>query len=64
MGKLRLTITMPLDGYVAGARQSAENPLGEGGIALHERGSRLAASAGLTVGRAVPRDSTTTVPAR
>ena len=35
MGKLRLSITMSLDGYVAGPRQSADNPLGEGGIALH-----------------------------
>ena len=27
---------MSLDGYVAGPRQSLENPLGEGGIALHD----------------------------
>ncbi len=36
MGKLKLTMTMSLDGYVAGPRQSLENPLGEGGEALHE----------------------------
>jgi hypothetical protein len=31
MAKLKFTITMSLDGYVAGPRQSLENPLGEGG---------------------------------
>ena len=36
MSKLRLTITMSLDGYVAGPNQSEDNPLGEGGLALHE----------------------------
>jgi dihydrofolate reductase len=36
MPKLRFDITMSLDGYVAGPRQSPENPLGEGGEALHE----------------------------
>jgi dihydrofolate reductase len=36
MPKLRFNITMSLDGYVAGPRQSLENPLGEGGTALHE----------------------------
>ena len=36
MGKLKLTITMSLDGYVAGPRQSLESPLGEGGEALHD----------------------------
>jgi dihydrofolate reductase len=34
--KLRFNMTMSLDGYVAGPRQSLENPLGEGGIALHD----------------------------
>jgi hypothetical protein len=34
--KLRFAITMSLDGYVAGPNQSLENPLGEGGLALHE----------------------------
>jgi len=29
-------MTMSLDGYVAGPRQSLENPLGEGGVALHD----------------------------
>jgi hypothetical protein len=36
MSRLGLSITMSLDGYVAGPNQSVENPLGEGGIALHD----------------------------
>src|SRR5437764_69443 len=36
MSKLRLTITMSLDGYVAGPDQSEENPLGVGGMELHQ----------------------------
>ena len=36
MAKLRFQMTMSLDGYVAGPRQSLENPLGEGGIGLHD----------------------------
>jgi dihydrofolate reductase len=36
MAKLRFSITMSLDGYVAGPNQSLEHPLGEGGLALHE----------------------------
>jgi dihydrofolate reductase len=36
MSKVRLNITMSLDGYVAGPEQSLENPLGVGGQALHE----------------------------
>jgi dihydrofolate reductase len=36
MSKLRLSITMSLDGYVAGPAQSEENPLGVGGMDLHE----------------------------
>jgi len=36
VSKLRLTITMSLDGYVAGPDQSEENPLGVGGMELHE----------------------------
>ncbi len=35
MSKLRFTMTMSLDGYVAGPNQSAENGLGEGGGDLH-----------------------------
>ena len=34
--KLRLSITMSLDGYVAGPNQSEENPLGVGAMELHE----------------------------
>jgi hypothetical protein len=29
MAKLKFTISMSLDGYVAGPRQSRENPIGE-----------------------------------
>ena len=36
MSKVRVHITTSLDGYVAGPNQSMENPLGEGGEALHD----------------------------
>lgn len=36
MSKLRFAISMSLDGYVAGPGQSVENPLGIGGMRLHE----------------------------
>ena len=36
MSNLRLSITMSLDGYVAGPDQNEENPLGSGGLDLHE----------------------------
>ena len=36
MSKLRLHITMSLDGYVCGPDQSEEDPLGVGGTELHE----------------------------
>ena len=36
MSKLRFTITMSLDGFVAGPSQSVDNPLGIGGESLHE----------------------------
>jgi dihydrofolate reductase len=36
MAKVKVDITMSLDGYVAGPNQSRENPLGEGGEELHE----------------------------
>jgi len=36
MTKLRFTISMSLDGYVAGPDQALEHPLGKGGEALHE----------------------------
>jgi dihydrofolate reductase len=35
MSKLKLNITMSIDGYVAGPDQSPENPLGVGGEELH-----------------------------
>ena len=41
MGKLRFQITIALDGYVAGPNQSVENPLGEGGMRLHEWAFKL-----------------------
>jgi dihydrofolate reductase len=36
VSKLRLKISMSLDGFVAGPNQSVENPLGIGGMRLHE----------------------------
>ena len=36
MARLRLRDSMSLDGFVAGPRQSVENPLGIGGMRLHE----------------------------
>ena len=36
MGKFKLSISMSLDGYVAGPDQSEKNPLGIGGEQLHE----------------------------
>ncbi len=42
MSLLRLTISMSLDGYAAGPNQSLENPLGEGGMRLHEWAIELA----------------------
>jgi dihydrofolate reductase len=36
MSKVRIHISTSLDGYVAGPNQSEENPLGEGGEALHD----------------------------
>jgi dihydrofolate reductase len=43
MSIVRCGITMSLDGYVAGPNQSLDNPLGEGGMALHEWAFGLAA---------------------
>jgi dihydrofolate reductase len=40
--KLRLDITMSLDGFVAGPNASLEDPLGEGGMRLHEWASAAA----------------------
>jgi dihydrofolate reductase len=36
VGKLKLNLTMSLDGYIAGPDQSEENPLGIGGMGLHD----------------------------
>ena len=42
MSKLRFKISMSLDGFVAGPNQSVENPLGIGGMRLHEWAFELA----------------------
>ena len=42
MAKLKLDITMSLDGFVAGPNTSLERPLGEGGERLHEWAFALA----------------------
>src|SRR5262245_37929422 len=36
MGRVRATVTMSLDGFMAGPNQSLEEPLGVGGERLHE----------------------------
>ncbi len=41
MSKLRLEITMSLDGFVAGPEPSQEDPLGKGGMALHDWAVKL-----------------------
>jgi dihydrofolate reductase len=41
MSKFRFTITMSLDGYIAGPNQSLSNPLGVGGEDLHDWVVRL-----------------------
>jgi dihydrofolate reductase len=43
MTKLRASITMSTDGYVAGPNQSEDDPLGEGGMGLHDWAFPLAA---------------------
>jgi dihydrofolate reductase len=43
MSKLRFSVTMSLDGYVAGPNQSVKEPLGVGGEALHDWAVELAA---------------------
>jgi dihydrofolate reductase len=42
VSKLRLKISMSLDGFVAGPSQSIDNPLGIGGMRLHEWAFALA----------------------
>jgi hypothetical protein len=36
MGSVTCHISMSLDGFVAGPNQSIENPIGEGGLRLHQ----------------------------
>ena len=43
MSKVRFSLAMSLDGYVAGPEQSVENPLGVGGMRLHDWAFELAA---------------------
>ncbi|MDX6632906.1 MAG: hypothetical protein QOG09_749 [Solirubrobacterales bacterium] len=43
MARLRFDISMSLDGYIAGPNQSEEDPLGKGGMQLHEWVFKLAA---------------------
>jgi dihydrofolate reductase len=43
MPKLRFRIAMSLDGFVAGPEQSVNDPLGKGGMRLHEWAFELAA---------------------
>ncbi|HEX3534290.1 MAG TPA: dihydrofolate reductase family protein [Gemmatimonadaceae bacterium] len=43
VSRLRFRISMSLDGFVAGPNQSVENPLGIGGMRLHEWAFALAA---------------------
>jgi dihydrofolate reductase len=43
MAKSKAQISVSLDGYMAGPSQSEENPLGEGGMGLHEWVFKLAA---------------------
>jgi dihydrofolate reductase len=43
MSKVRFNIAMSLDGFVAGPNQSVENPLGIGGMRLHDWAFALAA---------------------
>jgi dihydrofolate reductase len=43
MAKVKCQITVSADGFVAGPNQSEENPLGEGGMGLHDWAFKLAA---------------------
>lgn len=43
MARFRFNIAMSLDGFIAGPNQSVENPLGEGGMQLHQWAFALAA---------------------
>jgi dihydrofolate reductase len=43
MGKVKGQISISADGYLAGPNQSEENPLGEGGMGLHDWVVRLSA---------------------
>src|SRR5262249_54607155 len=49
MAKLRFRISMSLDGFTAGPRQSLEHPLGVGGERLHEWAFRVEAFSSMLV---------------
>src|SRR4030081_419566 len=42
VARLKFQISMSLDGFIAGPNQSEEDPLGEGGMQLHEWAFELA----------------------
>jgi dihydrofolate reductase len=42
VGKVKAQISVSLDGYMAGPNQSEDNPLGEGGMELHQWAFKLA----------------------
>ena len=44
MGRSKAQISVSLDGYMAGPDQGKENPLGEGGMGLHEWAFKLSSS--------------------
>jgi dihydrofolate reductase len=67
MSRLRFTISMSLDGFVAGPSQSVEDPIGVGGMALHEWVFPLAVwreTHGLEDGEGIVNESTAVVEER
>ena len=52
MSRLRFQISISLDGFIAGPDQSVDDPLGKGGMRLHEWVFRLAAWRARTGSRA------------
>ena len=43
MAKFRFQISISADGFIAGPNRSEDDPLGEGGMQLHEWAFKLAA---------------------
>jgi hypothetical protein len=52
MPRVRFKISMSLDGFVAGPGQSVDNPLGIGGMHLHQWAFPLAAWRSMVASRA------------